>query len=79
MSEVHPTHPGEFFQEELIYRGLTVRQAMLELDWTRVDIVDFIAGHIPVDEDLAKAIGKLLGTSAGLWLNLQRLYDEGKS
>lgn len=67
--------PGDFIREEIVYRGWT-RAILAELMGVTKETVNaIIAGRQTITPELAEAIGQAFGTSAELWINLQRAYD----
>ena len=75
----HPVHPGEILLEELLERGLTPSDFSQESGIDPDLLLNVCKRKAPVDEALATQIAKHLGTSVGLWLNLQRAYDESRN
>jgi plasmid maintenance system antidote protein VapI len=71
-------HPMEYVIEELEHRGISPDMAgrmlhrMIGLKTT--EWFEFIAGG-PVDQRLADGLAQLFGTSAEVWMMLQRAYD----
>lgn len=66
--------PGEFLKDELEARGLTAQQ-FAQMSGLSVEQLRriFLAEHV-LDADTAVKLGKALGTSDRLWINLQAQY-----
>lgn len=71
-----PMHPGEVLREEfLIPLGLSAG-ALAKACWvprTRIDRI--VNEDTALTADTALRLGKALGTSAQLWINLQNEFD----
>lgn len=71
-----PTHPGEMLQEEFLKpMGITQTAFAKHLGWSHAKINEIITGKRGVTPEAALSFADALGTSAELWLNLQRNYD----
>lgn len=71
-----PTNPGAILRELYLKpRGIKQAQfhAAIELSAKQLSLI--INGHAPITPEVAVKIGRALGTSAELWLNLQRGVD----
>ena len=53
----------------------TVGEAALKLDTDRTTLSRFINGHSGISSEMAYKLGRLLGTSTEMWMNIQRDYD----
>ncbi|MDZ7727431.1 MAG: HigA family addiction module antitoxin [Dehalococcoidia bacterium] len=71
-AEVFP--PGEYIQDELDARGLTVDDLAGQLEESADAIRDLIAGRRAVTPALAQALATTFGTSPDVWLNLEARY-----
>jgi len=71
-----PTHPGEMLLEEFL-KPMEITQVefarKLKIPFQRVNQI--IRGKRSVTPDTALRLSKVLGTSVGLWLNLQLAWD----
>lgn len=65
---------GEFLVDELAARGIQRRMLRRPLGLTVEEIDELIAGTRELTEGIAHRLGRFLGTSAELWLNLDRLH-----
>jgi len=71
-----PTTPGEYIDELFLKpRGLTQQQLADALSIDRVGVNAIINGRRSVTPETALRLEKVLGPSAGFWLNLQRGVD----
>jgi addiction module HigA family antidote len=69
-------HPGEILREEfLVPLGLSAGALAKAMGVPRTRVERIAAEMIGVTADTALRLGKALGTSAQLWLNLQNRYD----
>jgi len=76
MTKLAPMHPGEVLREEfLVPLGLKPYGVAKMLAIPRTRIERIVAEEIGITADTALRLGKLLGTSAEFWLNLQSRYD----
>ncbi len=67
--------PGEFINEELEARKWTTARLMMESGLTLDTCLDLQACRARISNEIATRLGDAFGTSADLWLNLQRAYD----
>ena len=73
---VRPLHPGEVLREEfLVPLGLSAGALAKAMGVPRTRVERIAAESIGITADTALRLGKALGTSAQLWLNLQNRYD----
>jgi addiction module HigA family antidote len=73
---LHPLHPGEVLREEfLVPLGLSPGALAKAMGVPRTRVERIAAEAIGVTADTALRLGRALGTSAQLWLNLQNRYD----
>jgi len=71
-----PIHPGEVLREEfLIPLGLSAGAIAKACGVPRTRIERVANEQTPITADTALRLGKALGTSAQLWLNLQNEFD----
>ncbi len=70
-----PIHPGRFLADELDALGMNVPAvaAVLHVPANRID--QLLKGQRALTADTALRLSQWLGTSAEMWLNLQKLYD----
>src|SRR5258707_7522345 len=71
-----PMHPGEVLREEfLVPLGLSAGALAKVCGVPRTRIERIAAETTGITADTALRLGKALGTSAQLWMNLQNRYD----
>lgn len=77
MSHAPTIHPGEILRDEfLIPKGLTDAALAEQMGAAPGVVSDLVDGKIAVTVDLAVALGRVLGTTAGFWLRLQAFYEQ---
>ena len=74
MARMHePAHPGEVLRE---YLGeITVTEAARRLGVTRVALSRILNGVSGISADMALRLQDALGTSAEMWLGMQKQYE----
>jgi addiction module HigA family antidote len=71
-----PMHPGEMLREEfLIPLALTPGKVAKAAGIPRTRIERIVGEKVGISADTAVRLGRVLGTSAEFWLNLQMRYD----
>jgi HTH-type transcriptional regulator/antitoxin HigA len=78
MGSIRPAeafHPGEYLREELEERGWIQSDLATITDVQPAILSGVINGKRSINVPLAIALGKALGTSPDLWVNLQFQYD----
>lgn len=71
-----PLHPGEVLREEfLVPLGVSAGALAKAMGVPRTRVERIAAESIGITADTALRLGKALGTSAQLWLNLQNRFD----
>ena len=70
-----PIHPGKFLADELEELAMTPTQLAAALKVPPNRIYQILAGKRALTADTALRLGQWLGTSAEMWLNLQKLYE----
>ena len=71
-----PLHPGEVLREEfLVPLGLSAAALAKAMGVPRTRVERIASETIGITADTALRLGKALGTSAQLWLNLQNRFD----
>lgn len=69
-------HPGRILRNEILTaRGITQSQLAASTGLPVSRINDLVKERRGITVDSAIRLGKALGTSTELWLNLQRAYD----
>ena len=70
-----PIHPGRFLADELEALDITPTQLAAALKVPPNRIYQILAGKRALTADTALRLSQWFGTSAELWLNLQKLYE----
>lgn len=71
-----PVHPGEILMEEFIKPlGISQYRIAKEMNVYPRKINEIVHCQRGITADTALRLGRYLGTSAELWMNLQALYD----
>ena len=70
-----PVHPGEILADELASLDLSSAALARTLDVPANRISQIIAGKRSITADTALRLGRYFGSSADLWMNLQKIYD----
>lgn len=68
-------HPGEILGDELDALGLSAAELARLLDVPANRISQIVAGKRSISADTALRLGRYLGTSPDLWMNLQKTYE----
>lgn len=70
-----PVHPGEILADEMEEIGVSAAGLadLLEVQAGRVRRI--IAGRRAITADTALRLARYFGTSADLWMNLQKIYE----
>ena len=70
-----PIHPGRFLADEVDALGMSVPQVAKVLHVPANRIYQLLKGQRALTADTALRLSQWLGTSAEMWLNLQKLYE----
>jgi len=70
-----PIHPGEILREELELLGMSAAEFARQLDVPTNRITGILNEERAVTADTALRLGHWFGTSAEMWLNMQKLYE----
>ncbi|GLI30663.1 MULTISPECIES: HigA family addiction module antitoxin [Brachybacterium] len=74
--KIAPIHPGELLMEDFIEGfGITQNKLAVSIGVPPRRINEIVHGKRGITADTALRLGKLFGTTAQFWLNLQTLYD----
>jgi len=71
----NPIHPGRFLADELEALDMSVPQVADILHVPANRIYQLLKGQRTLTADTALRLSQWLGTSAEMWLNLQKLYE----
>lgn len=78
-NKITPTeyfHPGEYLEEGLEEKQMTVEECSKQTQIPAQMIRDIIAGDASVTADIALALENTLGMQASMWIKLQHAYDD---
>jgi antitoxin HigA-1 len=70
-----PIHPGKFLADELDALDMSPAELARTLHVPPNRIYQILRGQRALTADTALRLSQWLGTSAELWLNLQKLYE----
>ncbi len=70
-----PIHPGETLREDLDALGMSASELARRMQVPVNRITSILNGRRGITGDTALRLGRLFGTSAEFWLNLQKLYE----
>lgn len=70
-----PIHPGEILREELELLGMSAAEFARQLNVPTNRITGILNEERAVTADTALRLGHWFGTSAEMWLNMQKLYE----
>lgn len=68
-------HPGEHLGEELKALGMSAAELARQMQVPTNRVTGIVNGQRAITGDTALRLGRLFGTSAEFWLNLQSLYE----
>jgi addiction module HigA family antidote len=74
-----PIHPGEILADELEELNITGSDLAKNIHVPPSQILQILAGKIPITADMALRLGRWFGTGPGIWLNLQQSYNLDKA
>ena len=66
--------PGEYLRDELEERGWTVSEFAEAIGWPVPTLTSILDGKGEITADAARGLSDVLGTTAEVWLNLQKAY-----
>jgi len=70
-----PIHPGEILQEELEILGMSAAELARQINVPTNRITGILNEERAITADTALRLGHWFGTSAEMWLNMQKLYE----
>ena len=71
----NPIHPGKFLADELEALNINANELAEALHVPPSRIYQILQGKRAITADTALRLSQWLGTSAEIWLNLQKLYE----
>lgn len=76
MGDSPPPHPGLLLRSQIFdAHRLSISQAAQDMGVTRQTLHRILKGQAAVTADMALRIGRLSGTDAAVWLDLQQRHD----
>ncbi len=72
----HLTPPGRLLAAELVERGWTQGEFARRLGYSRQMVTDILHARKAITPEFAQALSLVLGTSAEVWLGLERRYRD---
>src|ERR1700683_4204533 len=75
MRRRHAVHPGEHLAEQLEALKMSAAELARQLKAPTNRITQILNGQRAITADTALRLGHFFGTSADMWLNLQKLYE----
>ncbi len=72
---MRPMHPGEFLREELDELGLSANALSKALGVPVNRVTMILNGRRGISADTALRLARYFGTTAQLWLNLQKTWE----
>lgn len=74
--KLNPIHPGEVLREEFMNPlGLSSNALARALEVTPARVNEIVREQRNISADTALRLARFFGTSAEVWMNLQRQYD----
>lgn len=70
-----PIHPGEILNDELEALEMTATELARTIQVPANRITQIIAGKRAITADTALRLARYFGTSADLWMNLQKAFE----
>ena len=70
-----PIHPGKFLADEIEALQMSVPQVAAALDVPANRIYQILRGQRALTAGTALRLSQWLGTSAEMWMNLQKLFE----
>ena len=72
---MRPVHPGEILTEEIELLGLTASAFAEALDMPADQVEAILCERLGISGETALRLSRYFGTSAEVWLNLQKGYE----
>ena len=70
-----PIHPGVFLKDELEALDTSARKFAIRIHVPHNAITEIMNGERGITAPMAIRLGRVFGTSAQYWLNLQSIYE----
>ena len=71
-----PVHPGSILKRQLESHGYNTKDLSMLIGSTPEALESIIAEQKAMTDNIAQGLEMVLGVSAGMWMNLQRAYDQ---
>lgn len=71
-----PVHPGSILKRQLESHGYNTKDLSMLIGSTPETLEGIIAEQKTMTDNIAQGLEMVLGVSAGMWMNLQRAYDQ---
>lgn len=71
-------HPGYYLIDAINGTGYTFQEFSKRSGISEVDLACIICGELDVNDDKARGLSKVLGTSKEYWNNIQKKYNVKK-
>lgn len=69
-------HPGYYISDLINDLEMSQEEFALRLGVTPKNLSDLVNGKASISKNIAKKLSLMLGTSADVWLELQKKYDQ---
>jgi antitoxin HigA-1 len=79
VNKMPPIHPGELLREDMEALGLSARALAEAIAVPHNRIAAILRGERSITADTALRLATYFGTSADVWMNLQKTYDLKKA
>jgi addiction module HigA family antidote len=71
-----PSPPGDTIQDMMDEWGFTTEELARRLGYPKDHVEHLINGRVPLTENMAEALERVLGSTKEFWLNRERIYRE---
>lgn len=75
---VHPVYPGSILRRQIEAHGYNTRDLAMLMGSTK-ELLDGIVAEQETLTIIAQGLEMVLGVSAAMWMNLQKVYDQAMS
>lgn len=69
-------HPGYYIKDVIEDMDLTQEEFAIRLGIAPKELGELLSGKIKLSTNIATKLSEILGTSVGVWLNLEKSYEE---
>jgi addiction module HigA family antidote len=74
VSSITPSPPGDTIQDLMDEWGYTNEELARRLGYPTDHLVHLLNGRVPLTDDMAEALSRVLGSSKEFWLNRELIY-----